>query len=232
MDNLKEAIAQVDELERQTQAAVAVMKEKGYNWTASGGNGNTLFFLKKIDQRMDVHGMVYLKRNIVVLDIIGMMEYGISVRSMELPLDTNLFEKTENELIAIIRIYRQEDVHSAIPVPQETLKPQKIEVTLEDRKKEFWDRIREAGKPKGYEKEMCLEFRDYWMEMNENGKKMRFEMEKVFDVSRRLATWLKHDKEWSKRYEKIQSFQDQKAEVQNKELETAGKKVINRKDLF
>jgi len=40
-----------------------------------------------------------------------------------------------------------------------------------------------------YGKDMMREFFNYWTEKNEGGKKMRFEMQKVFDVSRRLSTW-------------------------------------------
>lgn len=45
-----------------------------------------------------------------------------------------------------------------------------------------------------YGAQMVREFYDYWTESNANGAKMRFEMEKVFDVGRRLATWAKRDK--------------------------------------
>ena len=44
-----------------------------------------------------------------------------------------------------------------------------------------------------YGKEMVREFFDYWTEHNDNGRKMRFEMEKIFNVSRRLATWKKNE---------------------------------------
>jgi len=40
-----------------------------------------------------------------------------------------------------------------------------------------------------YPPDMLEKFLDYWTEKNEGGKKMRFEMQKVFDVSRRLKTW-------------------------------------------
>lgn len=34
----------------------------------------------------------------------------------------------------------------------------------------------------------------YWTEKKPNGKKMRFEMEKVFDISRRLGTWKRNER--------------------------------------
>lgn len=40
---------------------------------------------------------------------------------------------------------------------------------------------------------MLREFYDYWTESNEGGALMRFEMERVFDVSRRLATWKRNE---------------------------------------
>ena len=35
-----------------------------------------------------------------------------------------------------------------------------------------------------------FEFSDYWLEKGENDKKHRFEKEKVFDVKKRLRTWI------------------------------------------
>ena len=45
-----------------------------------------------------------------------------------------------------------------------------------------------------YDRQMVRDFFDYWTEMNEGGKKMRFEMQKVFDISRRLGTWNRNNK--------------------------------------
>ena len=44
-----------------------------------------------------------------------------------------------------------------------------------------------------YGKEMVREFFDYWTEHNEKGRKMRFEMEKIFNIPRRLVTWKKNE---------------------------------------
>ncbi|PPK99013.1 DUF4373 domain-containing protein [Parapedobacter indicus] len=44
-----------------------------------------------------------------------------------------------------------------------------------------------------YDREMLNSFYRYWTEMNEGGRKMRFEMEKVFEVKKRLVTWEKND---------------------------------------
>lgn len=44
-----------------------------------------------------------------------------------------------------------------------------------------------------YSKDMLNDFYLYWTEKKPKGRKMRFEMEKTFDVSRRLQRWSKND---------------------------------------
>lgn len=43
-----------------------------------------------------------------------------------------------------------------------------------------------------YGEVMIQDFISYWTEMNQNGNKMRFEMEKTWNVERRLARWKKN----------------------------------------
>lgn len=71
-----------------------------------------------------------------------------------------------------------------------TNKPQSK--TIEERKNDFMKMVAENGVEK-YGQEMCRDFFDYWTESNPNGKKMRFEMQKVFDIKKRLATWNKNN---------------------------------------
>lgn len=42
----------------------------------------------------------------------------------------------------------------------------------------------------GISQDTLFEFADYWLERGENDKKHRFEKEKVFDIRRRLTTWI------------------------------------------
>jgi len=65
--------------------------------------------------------------------------------------------------------------------------------TFEKRESDFMNQL--APYVQTYGKEMLREFYNYWTEKNPNGKKMRFEMQKVFDVSRRLVTWSKNIKQ-------------------------------------
>jgi len=49
-----------------------------------------------------------------------------------------------------------------------------------------------------YTTDMCSEFISYWTEVNRSGTKMKFEMEKTFDIGRRLSRWAKNEKKWNK----------------------------------
>ena len=51
--------------------------------------------------------------------------------------------------------------------------------------------------------ELCQEFCEYWTETNPKGNKMRFEMQKTFDIKRRLSRWVKNNKKWNKSTSKI-----------------------------
>ena len=39
-------------------------------------------------------------------------------------------------------------------------------------------------------------FVGFWTERNTSNTKMRFELQQTFDIGRRLATWVKNNKEW------------------------------------
>lgn len=67
-------------------------------------------------------------------------------------------------------------------------------IPIEDRKKIFYDDC--AVYVDRYPKEMIRNFYDYWTEKNPSGVKMRFEMQKVFELPKRLATWAKNDKNY------------------------------------
>lgn len=49
-----------------------------------------------------------------------------------------------------------------------------------------------------YEKTMLDAFYNYWSEPNQKGNKMKFELEKTWDIKRRLQRWADNDIKWSK----------------------------------
>lgn len=48
-----------------------------------------------------------------------------------------------------------------------------------------------------YGKEMVRAFFDYWSEPNKSRTKMRFELERTWDISRRLSTWASRDNQFN-----------------------------------
>ena len=50
-----------------------------------------------------------------------------------------------------------------------------------------------------YGKDMVRSFYDYWTEKTYGGRKMRFEKQQAFEISKRLATWQKHDLSYANR---------------------------------
>ena len=65
---------------------------------------------------------------------------------------------------------------------------------IEKREQKFCQLVFECD-PLKYPQEMLQKFCNYWTEKNKSGTKMRWELERVFEISRRLATWASRDKE-------------------------------------
>lgn len=63
--------------------------------------------------------------------------------------------------------------------------------TIEDAQNDFYNSL--IPYVSVYGKEMIRAFYDYWTEPNKSKTKMRFQMEKTWDVSRRLARWEKNN---------------------------------------
>lgn len=77
----------------------------------------------------------------------------------------------------------------------QSFKPEKK--TILERAEVFKNKILTDENKTKYPENMLKAFINYWTESNENGRKMRFEMQKVFDANRRLATWSKRSKQFN-----------------------------------
>ena len=67
-------------------------------------------------------------------------------------------------------------------------------VNLDTSSKSFSDEVYTFN----YDKEMLADFIDYWTEPNRSKTKLRYQLEKTFDIARRLKTWAKRQKQYSK----------------------------------
>lgn len=79
-----------------------------------------------------------------------------------------------------------------------------IKNNIKEREIEFRQNVYEQD-PLKYSQDMIEKFCQYWTEPNRSGTKMRFELEKVFDIPRRLATWASRDKDIKTKYGSTQS---------------------------
>lgn len=65
--------------------------------------------------------------------------------------------------------------------------------TLDDRHQEFCNQVKKYAEK--YSDDMLEQFIDYWTEKDRGGKKMRFELEKTFEITKRLSRWYRNN--WS-----------------------------------
>ena len=77
---------------------------------------------------------------------------------------------------------------------------------LDERKKVFYNSL--VPFVDKYGREMVRDFFDYWTEPNKSRSKMRFELERTWDVSRRLGTWSRHDDRFGRYPEKTSNVND------------------------
>ena len=64
---------------------------------------------------------------------------------------------------------------------------------------------------------MSKEFIDYWTEPNRSKTKLRYELEKTFDIGRRLKSWQKRQKQYNKTDKKniLDTWQEAKNIINN-----------------
>lgn len=58
----------------------------------------------------------------------------------------------------------------------------------------------EVNKYLEYSEKMRNDFIDYWTEKNQSGKKMRFQLEKTWEIKRRLARWARNNEKFGNVY--------------------------------
>jgi hypothetical protein len=69
---------------------------------------------------------------------------------------------------------------------------QRVTVTLKDkheREKDFMKKCKALQEKNGFDNVMLMKFVNYWTESNEGGSLLKFEMQKTFDINRRMTRW-------------------------------------------
>ena len=114
--------------------------------------------------------------------------------------------------LSVIKRLSEKNLLNSLSRVQITLKDKdKVKVkekTKELREAEFSKNCFEVAKKIGGISESVVDsFIDYWSESNINGSKMKFEMQKTFDIKRRILKWTSNQKEWNVEKKKKVSFE-------------------------
>jgi hypothetical protein len=114
--------------------------------------------------------------------------------------DDGMVEFSSEKLATRIKITQYEDYQGIEPSEQTQKKREKnAEKTqkkpYKERKNIFKNTL--VALVTENNKDMCQAFYEYWTESSPDGLKMRFEMEKVFDMNRRLRTWARNESKFS-----------------------------------
>lgn len=104
-------------------------------------------------------------------------------------------QQTNNNNVRIKEYKNKRNIDSIIYSAEKSAQNIKPSKTIEERESDFMELIAQEGRGI-YPDEMLRAFFNYWSESNQNGKKMRFEMQKTFDVKKRLATWASNEQKY------------------------------------
>mgnify|MGYP003132936287 FL=1 len=98
--------------------------------------------------------------------------------------------------LSVIKRLEEKGLNNYLQKSLITLKEQDKEKDIDKRQDKFIDKVNEVIKDKKYTNEETNNFVGFWTERNTSNTKMRFELQQTFDISRRLATWVRNNKEW------------------------------------
>ena len=74
----------------------------------------------------------------------------------------------------------------------------KVQVKGKKKRGEEWTlKVVKVAKGLKLDGKITIAFVNYWTESNENGRKMKYEMQKTFDIKRRLIKWRDNNTEWT-----------------------------------
>jgi DNA-binding PadR family transcriptional regulator len=115
----------------------------------------------------------------------------------------DISSNTKNTLITVIN-YKSYQLHSK----------SKVKRNLETVSNKFLLEV--SAFKELYSSEMLEAFVDYWTEPNKSKTKLRYEIQKTFDVSRRLKTWSKNESKFGgKKNNVIDTWQSVRNEMLN-----------------
>ena len=103
-----------------------------------------------------------------------------------------LLKQNSKPHMSVIKRLKDKGLDNYIETVPGTLKDKDID----KRKDKFIEEVNNIIKGKKYTNSETNNFVGFWTETNRSNTKMRFEMQPTFDISRRLGTWVRNNKEW------------------------------------
>lgn len=118
-----------------------------------------------------------------------------AVQSLSKKKETEVFV---DDRISLFNILKYSDYKAGKKKQQKVYIPSILKDKCKEREKAFFNSLVPFVTTRGgiYPPEMVRAFYNYWTERNKSGTKMRFELEKTWDISRRLMTWANNDKQY------------------------------------
>lgn len=110
------------------------------------------------------------------------------------------YQETENESETQAKRKRNANETQTTPIKESNNNNKDNKDSLETRSLAFKEEVKKFSNL--YSIDTLKEFYNYWSEPNQTKKKMKFELQQTFDISRRLTTWSKREKDFTKKEDK------------------------------
>ena len=91
-------------------------------------------------------------------------------------------------------------------------------ISVKDKKEEFAKRVEKEVFDMNLDPNMIKEFLEYWTEHNEGGRVLRYEQQSIFNIKKRISTWVKNSKKFNTGL-KFQSASDEDIIKREKRIE-------------
>ena len=98
--------------------------------------------------------------------------------------------------LSVIKRLEEKGLNNYLQRVMVTLKDKDKDKDIDKRQDKFIEKVNNIIKEKKYSNDETDNFVGFWTERNTSNTKMRFELQQTFDIGRRLATWVKNNKEW------------------------------------
>lgn len=165
-----------------------------------GGNATALETLCEEDIIKVIDGMIcidFLNEQLLEFENVSNINSKNAREGWETRRKNATAKRTQSERNAIREEKRREDEIKEDKKKGDNIKSDSIakKKGIEERANDFMNLI--APFVSEYGKDMCREFYEYWTETSHGGAKMKFEMERTWEIGKRLKKWFDNSKKFN-----------------------------------